>query len=182
MGDTTPPELVEKTTGPLVYWLPWAPSSNEAHVHRKAKVKRGPKAGKTYIARMLSDEARLFRQVVEVEVRRGHRTPPLLRGRLTAAVMVCPTPLSNRADIDNRVKQTLDALQAAGVFVDDAQVDLLPVFRGQVVEDGKIIVSILPYDPVFAGELAKTLGLPAPWQVNFDAALERNRRQLEVPF
>lgn len=178
MGAETPAKL----SVPLIYWLPWAPSSNEAHVHRKAKVKHGPKAGKTYMARMLSDEARDFRQVVEVEVRRGHRTPPRLAGRLTVAVMVCPTPLSNRADIDNRVKQTLDALQAAGVFLDDAQVDLLPVFRGQVIENGKIIVAVLPYDADAAGLLAKSFGLPAPWQVNFDAALERGRRQLEVPF
>lgn len=167
---------------PIIYWLPWAPSSNEAHVHRTARIKHGPKAGKKYMARMLSDQAREFRQMVDVEVRRGHRTPPRLAGRLTVAVMVCPTPRSNRADIDNRVKQTLDALQAAGVFIDDAQVDLLPVFRGEATESGKIIVSVSSYDPYAAAVLAKNFGLPVPWQASVDLEIERARRQAEIPF
>lgn len=174
-----------RMTAPIIYWLPWAPSSNEAHVHRNAKIKHGPKAGKQYTARMLSSEAREFRSAVEIEVRRGHRAPPRLAGRLTVGVMVCPTATSNRADIDNRVKQTLDALQAAGVFLDDAQVDLLPVLRGEIVEFGRIIVSVIPYDTEFAALIVKALGLPLPWQVNFEQAITRNemkQAQLKAPF
>ena len=146
----------------LIFSLPWPPSANASHVHRKARVKLGPKAGKLYTARMLSDESRAYRGEVEIAVRASHRSPLRLDGRLSVALLLCP-PDRRRIDIDNRAKQTLDALQAAKVFLDDAQVDELAIFRGNPVEEGRVLVSVSSYDAEAAAARLIDAGLPAPW-------------------
>ena len=45
-------------------------------------------------------------------------------------------------DIDNVLKPLIDALQAAGVFDDDSQVDQLIVSRGSVIKGGSCLVKI----------------------------------------
>ena len=47
-----------------------------------------------------------------------------------------------RLDIDNRIKAVFDALEEAGVFNDDFQVDHLEMIRGDIIKGGKIIVVI----------------------------------------
>ena len=49
-------------------------------------------------------------------------------------------------DIDNCIKPVLDALQDAGVFDDDQQVEMLSIKRGEVIKGGgiSIIVSVTP--------------------------------------
>ena len=45
-------------------------------------------------------------------------------------------------DIDNCVKPILDALQDAGMFVDDKQVGHVSIRRGVPIPDGKCIVAV----------------------------------------
>jgi crossover junction endodeoxyribonuclease RusA len=47
-----------------------------------------------------------------------------------------------KIDIDNRIKCVLDALQDAGVFNDDFQVDELSIVRGKPIKGGAIRVLI----------------------------------------
>ena len=51
-------------------------------------------------------------------------------------------PDRRRRDIDNICKPIFDALQAAGVFDDDSQVDQLMVSRGSVIKGGACVVKI----------------------------------------
>jgi len=145
-----------------IYSLPWPPSTNESHVNFVATVKRGPKAGKKYVRQGLSTETREFRRLVEVAVREGHRAPPRLTGRLWGTILVCP-PDKRAHDLDNRVKQTLDALQRAGVFENDSQFDAIPVFRGTTIHGWRVLVSVEPYSPTRAEQMLVSAGLPRPW-------------------
>lgn len=52
-----------------------------------------------------------------------------------------------RQDIDNRIKACLDALTHAGVMLDDSQVDVLVVDRGQIVKGGKSVVTLQVIEP-----------------------------------
>jgi crossover junction endodeoxyribonuclease RusA len=52
-------------------------------------------------------------------------------------------------DIDNRAKVLLDALQAAGVYKNDRQIDELLEYRGQPEKPGKAVVRIEPIARVF---------------------------------
>ena len=47
-----------------------------------------------------------------------------------------------KMDIDNRIKATLDALEHAGVFDDDFQVDHLEMIRGEPIKGGLLHVVI----------------------------------------
>jgi len=148
----------------FIYCLPWPPSLNEQYVNRRAKVKKGPKAGKVYMARMGSDEAKAYKHRVTVEVRRGHQVPPRLSGRLDVVMLAYP-PASfgaRRFDLDNYWKLVLDSLKLAGVIADDSLFDREEVFRGNPVSDGRLLVSIGRYDPERARFSLNEVGLPGP--------------------
>jgi crossover junction endodeoxyribonuclease RusA len=55
-------------------------------------------------------------------------------------------PTRRKYDIDNRIKSLLDALQEAGVFDDDEQVDVLWIIRREVVKGGMCKVVIVEAD------------------------------------
>ena len=67
--------------------------------------------------------------------------------RLAITMWVYP-PDRRRRDLDNMPKAVLDAIEAAGVVVDDSQFDELHVVRCGVVEGGRVVVEIkkLTYD------------------------------------
>ncbi len=74
--------------------------------------------------------------------RRGGTLPGhALIGHLAVYVYVYP-PDSRVRDIDNVLKATLDAMTAAGIYIDDSQVDELHVVRAECVNGGALGVQI----------------------------------------
>jgi len=89
---------------------------------------------------VLSAKAKLFKRDVFVAV---HRLgfPPKLTGRLAIMLELHP-PTKRNTDLDNRIKATQDALQDAGVFIDDSQVDDLRIVRREIVKGGLVVCTI----------------------------------------
>jgi crossover junction endodeoxyribonuclease RusA len=52
-------------------------------------------------------------------------------------------PDHRRRDLDNIQKPVLDALEHAGVYEDDSQIDLLITRRREAVADGRLTIEIL---------------------------------------
>ena len=70
-----------------------------------------------------------------------------ISGRL--AIFIALYPANRRKfDIDNRIKAVQDALQLAGVFLDDEQIDFIWVVRRPVVQGGMCKVVLVEYDKV----------------------------------
>lgn len=105
--------------------LPLSPSINHYY-----KVNRSG-------GRRLSEEGEAFRWQVVAAVKAAKL--PKLAGRLCVVIRVCPRD-RRKQDIDNRIKACLDALQCAGAFENDEQVDELQVSRGPIVPGGRIEV------------------------------------------
>jgi len=51
-------------------------------------------------------------------------------------------PDRRRRDLDNIAKPVLDALEHAGVYLDDSQIDLLLTQRREIVRGGKLNVRV----------------------------------------
>ena len=98
--------------------LPWPPSVN--HYWRRV----GPRT-------LISREGRTFRRNVCALLGGGGPRKPPADGRVALAMDAFP-PDRRRRDLDNLLKSVLDALEHAGVYADDSQVDLLLVRRGEV--------------------------------------------------
>ena len=64
-----------------------------------------------------------------------------MEGRLSVRVTVRP-PDRRRRDLDNVGKALLDALERAGAYRDDAQIDRLVLERGEVTPLGGVTVEI----------------------------------------
>ena len=113
----------------LILSLPYPPSVNSywrANGHR----------------RFISAEGRKFKEDVSAYVIE-YRVPKLGAEPLDVHIVLHPRD-KRRTYIDNRVKAVLDALQDAGVFDDDCQVEKLTVIRGKPVKGGKSTVMITP--------------------------------------
>ena len=108
--------------------LPYPPSVN--HYWRRV----GPRT-------LLSREGRAFRRNVCALLAGGWPRQPPMGGRIALCMDAFP-PDRRRRDLDNLAKSTLDALEHAGVYEDDGQIDLLIVRRQQPVKRGKAIVQI----------------------------------------
>lgn len=107
--------------------LPYPPSVNT--YYRRLN-------GRTLISR----KGRLFKKEVANRVA-WNRLNLQLEIRLDVTITLHP-PNRRKRDIDNSVKALLDALEAAGVFLDDSQVDRLLVERGEVEKGGLAVVKI----------------------------------------
>jgi crossover junction endodeoxyribonuclease RusA len=70
----------------------------------------------------------------------GPRKPPA-GGRIALTMDVFP-PDRRRRDLDNIQKPVLDALEHAGVYEDDSQIDLLITRRREVVPGGRLEVRV----------------------------------------
>ena len=116
----------------MVMTLPYPPSVN--HYWRRV----GPRT-------LISREGRTFRASVCALLARGGgngpRKPPS-GGRIALAMDAFP-PDRRRRDLDNLQKPVLDALQHAGVYEDDSQIDLLITRRREVVPEGRLLVDVV---------------------------------------
>lgn len=100
--------------GPVTLCIPFPPTVNHSS---------GPTASG---GRYLTAEHKAFRAAVAA-VAVGIKAPRLV-GRLRLRLTLFP-PDRRRFDLDNRIKATQDALQHAGVYDDDWQIDELCVLR-----------------------------------------------------
>lgn len=109
----------------LTFRLPWPPSINNywrANGH----------------ARFISALGRAFREEVIATIRPRE---PLL-GRLSVHIEATP-PTRRKYDLDNLLKPTLDAMEHAGVYLNDNQIDRLRIDRLEVSAPGCLDVTIM---------------------------------------
>ena len=92
--------------------------------------------------RFLSGEYKAFIALVANIVQR-EKIPAMGSQRLAVAIWL-HWPNKRRGDVDNRVKPVLDALQRAGVYDDDSQIDELHVYRADIQKLGYCTVNIAP--------------------------------------
>jgi len=115
------------TTG-VTITLPWPPSVNR--YYRRV-------GNRTLISR----EGREYRtKVVEMVASCGQQIR--VEGRLSVSIDAFP-PDRRRRDLDNVLKALLDAMQHAGIYEDDANIDRLLIERMAVQpKNGQVIVTI----------------------------------------
>ena len=112
----------------LTFELPWPPSVNT--YWRNITVNG---RGRTVI----SVAGRKYKREVSI---RFHLATKMM-GRL--AVEIDAFPPDHRArDLDNLLKSLFDACTAAGVWGDDSQIDQITVKRGNVVENGFVVLYV----------------------------------------
>ncbi len=97
------------------------PSVNHSHVPAKRRSRR---TGKVYTAQVPSRELKMWRSrawwaVFKAKVRENWQTIPA--GVPVVVELAYFWPDRRRRDTHNRIKATMDLLQAAGVFADDRQ-------------------------------------------------------------
>lgn len=112
--------------------IPWPPSVNS--YWRSVN-------GRT----LISKRGRLYKEAVRRCVLRD-RADKHLAGKLAVKVILHP-PDRRRRDIDNTAKAMLDSLQAAGVFLDDSQIDKLLLERAECEKGGVALVTIAEIKP-----------------------------------
>jgi len=112
----------------MILTLPYPPSIN--HYWRRV----GPRT-------LLSREGRTFRRNVCALLGGGGPRKPPSGGRIALAMHAFP-PDRRRRDLDNLAKPVLDALEHAGIYEDDSQIDLLLTRRRDVVAGGRLDVRV----------------------------------------
>ncbi len=127
----------------MILTMPYPPSIN--HYWRRV----GPRT-------LISREGRTFRKNVCALLGGGGPRRPPAGGRIALCMDAFP-PDHRRRDLDNITKAVLDALQHAGVYEDDSQIDLLIIGRQPVVPGGRLNVRIMDLPlgrcPLCGGEL-----------------------------
>ena len=93
---------------------------------------------------LISQEGRAFRTNVCALLAGGGPRKPPAGGRFALALDAFP-PDRRRRDLDNIQKPVLDALQHAGIYLDDSQIDLLLTRRGDVTPGGRLAVRLAEF-------------------------------------
>jgi crossover junction endodeoxyribonuclease RusA len=86
--------------------------------------------------RFVSKQGMAFRQLVKLTVGNAH-----LKGRLSCDISIMASN-HRRWDLDNRLKSLLDAMQEAGLFEDDSQIDRLTIQRLPVGDSDRLWVTV----------------------------------------
>lgn len=110
------------------YELPWPPSVNHYWIH----MVRGK-----MVKVIVGKKGLEFREGVKYTV--GTCEP--MTERLAVQIDAYP-PDRRKRDLDNMMKATLDALEHAGVYENDGQIDELSIFRKEPTPGGKLVVTI----------------------------------------
>lgn len=110
--------------------LPWPPSVN--HVWRRGR------NGNVY----LDPRVEGFRLGVLVACRKQGVVSPRLSGRLAVEVDCYQPQRMTRLDLGNLDKALMDSLTAAGVWVDDEQIDDVRYRRCDRHRDGLVVVRL----------------------------------------
>ena len=118
----------------VVLALPWPPSVNRYWRHVIIK-------GSARV--LISKAGRKYRG--DVEAMWWAANKPRVRGRLSLEILAT-MPDRRTRDLDNLPKAVLDALQHAGLFDDDNQIDRLVVARAGVAKPGAVEVRIAEMD------------------------------------
>ena len=90
--------------------------------------------------RFISAEGRKFKEDV-AEYVAAHQLKKFGAAALDIIMVLRPRD-KRKTDIDNRIKAVLDALQDAGVYDDDCQIEKLTVERGKPLQGGSTVVFI----------------------------------------
>ena len=115
----------------MLITLPYPPSTNR--YYRRV----GPRT-------LISKEGRTFRKnVCALLGGSGPRKPPY-GGRIALAMDAFP-PDRRIRDLDNLQKGVCDAMEHAGVYENDSQIDLLLTRRREVVPGGKLVANVMPF-------------------------------------
>ena len=93
---------------------------------------------------LISAKGRAYKRAIARLVKWNHAAKKL-QGRLAVLVILHP-PDKRKRDIDNSMKALLDSMQAAGVYLDDSQIDRLVIERGEIKKGGAAIVTIKEID------------------------------------
>lgn len=90
--------------------------------------------------RFICEAGKQFRRDVEHLVK-VHKIESFAEKRLHMSVRLHMRD-RRATDLDNRIKALWDALQHAGVYKDDSQIDSLTVVRGEIIKGGKCLVRV----------------------------------------
>ncbi|WWQ12968.1 RusA-like Holliday junction resolvase [Ralstonia phage PQ43W] len=115
-------------TAPLTLRLPWPPSVNRIWRAVGGRV-------------LLSSAARRYCKQAANALPRGRAEP--LTGRLVVWLHLCPpATLGSVWDIANREKLVADVLTQQRVWLDDSQIDIITIVRGEPVPQGHVDILI----------------------------------------
>jgi crossover junction endodeoxyribonuclease RusA len=93
---------------------------------------------------LISAKGRAYKKAV-ARLAQWNYAAKQLESRLEVLVILHP-PDRRKRDIDNSMKALLDSMQAAGVYLDDSQIDRLAIERGEIKKGGAVIVTIKEID------------------------------------
>ena len=110
--------------------LPWPPTQNSNWRMLNGRT-------------LLSRKSRDYKSDV---IKRSYVWPKrCLEGRLELTIIAYP-PDKRKRDLDNLLKVPIDAMKAAGLFIDDSQIDKIIIERGSVIKNGLLAVEIIEID------------------------------------
>ena len=117
----------------LEFFTSYAPTINNYY----AKTTRG-----VYI----SAKGRAYRDTLLKDVLEQVGTIKAISCKVRVEIIVWP-PDKRRRDLDNVLKSLFDAITHAGIWEDDCLIDQMFVYRGQVVEGGRIYIKVTEAGP-----------------------------------
>lgn len=126
----------------MIFRLPWPPSVNHywRHVGRKTLLSAEGRSYRRTVAAALLDQSTELGFIAGI-------TRPTIYTAALAVTITAHQADGRRRDLDNLIKATLDALQHAGLYEDDNQVDQLTICRAHgPAKPSFLTVTVEPID------------------------------------